>query len=541
MEPDRRPRRRSDLYHAALERPPGERSAFLAAACGSDEALRQEVESLLQYESQSARFLEAPAVAVAGGTVSGTHTGVSMVGHTLGPYTIVAPLGVGGMGEVYRARDTKLGRDVAIKILPPHFTADPERRARFAREARLLATLHHPHISAIYGLEEVDGVTALVLELLEGPTLADRLERGPLPILQALTIARQIAESLDTAHQKGIIHRDLKPANIALQGAFDGLSSDVRAKVLDFGLAKTIEVGLGGELAKQPPGSFDGTADGRILGTPAYMSPEQARGLAVDKRTDIWAFGCVLYEMLAGRRAFDGATITDTLARVLDHEPDWTALPADAPHSIRTLLRRCLRKDPQSRLHDIADARIELDDVDETGAADVARGPFVTRSRKRLAWMTAALLVVAAVGAGCGFHSGSTARGRADSVEFGISPPDGWTFDRSYPILAIAPDGQQLAAVAESKTTRMLWVRPVRGPEWRPLAGTEGATSPFWSCDSRTLGYFASHKLKAVEIGGGGARELADISVGDAAAGTWNCKASSSQEDSADSKGSSQA
>ena len=224
----------SDLYYRALACAPEERGAFLIAACNGDEGLRQEVESLLEYEPASARFLERPAAGVAADAASET----SMIDRQIGPYTITAPLGAGGMGEVYRARDSKLGRDVAIKILPSHFTADPERRARFAREARLLATLNHPHIGAIYGLEEADGVSALVLELVEGQTLADRLERGALPIPQALAIARQIAEALEAAHEKGIVHRDLKPANIVLQGALDGLSTDVRAKVLDFGLAK---------------------------------------------------------------------------------------------------------------------------------------------------------------------------------------------------------------------------------------------------------------------------------------------------------------
>jgi serine/threonine protein kinase len=222
MKPDRRRSQISELYHAALDRPPADRDAFLLEACGQDAALRQEVESLLAYESASSQFLESPAAAVAAGGLARADA----VGRQLGPYTIVAPLGAGGMGEVYRARDSKLGRDVAIKILPSHFTADPERRARFAREARLLATLNHPHIGAIYGLEETDGVSALVLELVEGQTLADRLERGALPIPQALTIARQIAEALDAAHEKGIVHRDLKPANIVLQGSLDGLSTD---------------------------------------------------------------------------------------------------------------------------------------------------------------------------------------------------------------------------------------------------------------------------------------------------------------------------
>ena len=306
-----------------------------------------------------------------------------MVGRELGPCRIVAPLGAGGMGEVYRARDSKLGRDVAIKILPSHFTADPERRARFAREARLLATLNHPHIGAIYGLEEADGVAALVLELVEGPTLAERLERGPLPISDALAIARQIAEALDAAHEKGIVHRDLKPANIVLQGAVaSGVpSGEWRAKVLDFGLAKTTAVGLPPDLTQRPSGTLDGTAEGRILGTPAYMSPEQARGQAVDKRTDIWAFGCVVFEMLSGTRPFGGDTISDTFVSILEREPAWTVLPAETPASIRTLLERCLRKDPRRRLHDIADALIEIDDRVSRSAAStsVAAAPGACR------------------------------------------------------------------------------------------------------------------------------------------------------------------
>ena len=372
----------------------GERTAFLMEACGGDEGLRQEIESLLGYESASLRFLETPAAEAIAGALGDAPGRRQMVGRQLGPYTFLAPLGAGGMGEVYRARDSKLGRDVAIKILPSPFTSDPERRARFAREARLLATLNHPHIGAIYGLEETDGVTALVLELVEGPTLADRLSRGPLPVSEALAIARQIAGAIDAAHEKGIVHRDLKPANIVLQSATNAAgvpSGDARAKVLDFGLAKTIAVGLEGDLTQHPSGSLDGTAEGRILGTPAYMSPEQARGQAVDKRTDIWAFGCVLYEMLSGRRAFDGDTISDTLVSILEHEPDWTALPAATPASVRTLLARCLRKDPRKRLHDIADALIELDE----GIPPIAARAFTQSWRGRL---IAGVLAVALAG-----------------------------------------------------------------------------------------------------------------------------------------------
>jgi eukaryotic-like serine/threonine-protein kinase len=283
----------------------------------------------------------------------------AMLNRQLGPYVIVAPLGVGGMGEVYRARDSKLGRDVAIKILPEHFTADPERRARFAREARVLATLNHPNIAAIYGLEESNGMSALVLELVEGMTLADRIARGPLRLSQTVTIARQLVDALEAAHEQGIVHRDLKPANIILQGAADVSTADIRAKVLDFGLAKpTARL-----LDDDPTISIGDTAVGRIVGTPAYMSPEQARGLAVDARTDVWAFGCVLYEMIVGRPAFRGATTSDTIAKILESDPDWQALPASTPASIRRLLTRCLEKDSKRRLHAIADANFDLDEA----------------------------------------------------------------------------------------------------------------------------------------------------------------------------------
>ena len=268
MEPDRRDRI-SDLYHRALERAPGERVAFLRDAAGGDDLLRREVESLFVYESDSTRFLTTPALEMA--AVAGMPGAAAMIGRQLGPYTVRTRIGAGGMGEVYRAHDSKLGRDVAIKILPPQFTADPERRSRFAREARVLATLNHPHIGAIYGFEETDGVSALVLELVEGPTLADRLGRGPLPIPQALTIARQIADALDAAHERGIVHRDLKPANIVLQGGVSG-SGDVRVKVLDFGLAK-LSAAATADAEPRPPDSVGDTADGRLLGSPSVHEP----------------------------------------------------------------------------------------------------------------------------------------------------------------------------------------------------------------------------------------------------------------------------
>src|SRR5512145_2207176 len=267
----------------------------------------------------------------------------------IGPYRILSTLGAGGMGEVYRARDTRLQRDVAIKALPVVFTGDGDRRARFEREARLLASLNHPHIGAIYGLEESQGASFLVLELVEGITLAERIAQGSLSLSESLDIARQIADALDAAHEKGIVHRDLKPANIKL-------TADGKVKVLDFGLAKFSQPS---EQISRAPTETIATREGTVFGTPGYMSPEQARGQAIDKRSDIWAFGCVLYEMLAGRRAFAGETASDTIAAILERDPDWSALPNATPAALDRLLRRCLEKDSKLRLRDIGDARLD--------------------------------------------------------------------------------------------------------------------------------------------------------------------------------------
>ena len=299
---------------------------------------------------------------MAASVLAGEH-GASLAGRQFGSYKILSLLGAGGMGEVYRARDTKLGRDVAIKVVADAFLSDPERLARFEREARVLATLNHPHIGAIYGLEEADGIRGLVLELVEGETIAERLAAGPLPIQEALAAARQIADALEAAHEKGIVHRDLKPANIKI-------TPDGVVKVLDFGLAKVFaRAGAGSDVSQTPTVAIDGTQEGVIAGTAAYMSPEQARGKAVDKRTDIWAFGCVVYEMLTARPAFRGETASDTIAAILEHEPDWSALPARTPASIRRLIQRCLEKDPKRRVRDIGDARIDIEEALGAGAS----------------------------------------------------------------------------------------------------------------------------------------------------------------------------
>ena len=319
-------------------------------------------------------------------------------GARLGTYEIVALIGAGGMGEVYRARDGKLARDVALKILPTVFARDAERLARFSREANLLATLNHPNIAAIYGFESSDHSPALVLEMVEGPTLADRIERGPIPLEDALPIARQIAEALEAAHAQGIVHRDLKPANIKVR-------DDGTVKVLDFGLAKAIAVdSTAGVVAASPTiTSPAATAMGTIMGTAAYMSPEQARGRAVDKRSDIWAFGAVLYEMLTGRRAFDGEDVSDTLANILKREPDWSALPPGTPPAIERVLRRCLTRDPRFRTHDVADVRIELDARTGADAVEAAHVPAGVRSGpltslERMAWFGVVLALAAVAG-----------------------------------------------------------------------------------------------------------------------------------------------
>ncbi len=327
------------------------RPAYLAEVCNGDEALRREVELLLAHHDQAASFLETPAMPFDDSLVA-----KSLEGQCIGPYQVSALIGTGGMGEVYRAHDAKLGRDVAIKVLPPMFTADRERVARFDSEARMLAALNHPHIGAIYGLEEAGGMPALVLELVDGETLADRLRRGPVPTGDTLAIARQIADALDAAHRKRITHRDLKPANIKV-------TPDGCVKVLDFGLAKALasDVTATQGISQSPTAAIDATRVGVILGTAAYMSPEQARGLPVDTRADIWAFGCVLYEMLTGRAPFTGQTVAETLAAILERDPDWKALPSSTPARIRELLRHCLQRDLALRVQHIAEARDVLD------------------------------------------------------------------------------------------------------------------------------------------------------------------------------------
>ena len=418
------------------------------------------------------------------------------------------------MGEVYRARDTKLNRDVAIKVLLPAVTNDPDRLARFSREAQVLAALNHPNIAHIHGLEESGDTRALVMELVEGPTLADRIAQGAIPLDEALPIAMQIADALEAAHEQGIIHRDLKPANIKVR-------DDGTVKVLDFGLAKAIEPGVGARSSPVDEGNSPTittpamTRAGMILGTAAYMSPEQSKGRPVDQRSDLWAFGAVLFETLTGRRAFAGDDITDTMVAVLSKEPDWAELPKTTPAMIQKLLRRCLAKDRRQRLDSAADARLEIQDAiaasADTPHPTADRAP---RIRERLAWASAVVGLALALAA-----SWTTARhapSLGPEMRLDIATPP-----TAAPLsLALSPDGHMIAYVATSDGQSRLWLRMLESGASRAIAGTDGAASPFWAPDSRSLGFFSDGKLRRVEVSGGSVQTLANAIGG--VGGTWS-------------------
>jgi serine/threonine protein kinase len=425
------------------------------------------------------------------------------------------------MGEVYRARDTKLGRDVALKILPEAFANDAERLARFEREAKLLASLNHPNIAAIYGLEQDGSCRFLVLELVEGEDLSKRLAKGPLSVDEALPIAAQICDALENAHDQGVIHRDLKPGNVVA-------NADGDVKVLDFGLAKALDVEASGvtDLSQSPTIMTGGTIQGVILGTAAYMSPEQARGKRVDRRADIWAFGCVLFDMLTGEQAFSGETVSDTLASVLAREPEWDKLPANTTRSIDKLLRRCLTKDPKQRLRDIGEARIIIDSV-RNGAEDEPTGekaevhPAKT-ARPIVSWALAAVFAVVSV-LSLAAYVGKSPENR-NVIRAMIPPPDESSFELSsvHPgPVAISRDGTKIAFTARNtEGAVVLWTRPLDDLQARPFPGTEGAGYPFWSPDGRSIGFFANAKLKRVDASGGPPLTLCDAPVGKG--GSWS-------------------
>jgi serine/threonine protein kinase/Tol biopolymer transport system component len=502
MKPEHRPQA-TDLFDAALKLQPNERATFLKQACGNDERLRKEVESLLDSYDNAEAFTPALEIAARMLARSPIVAPDQIVSH----YRIVSSLGEGGMGEVYRAHDMKLKRDVALKLLPETFAGDPERLARFQREADILASLNHPNIASIYDFENSGELQFLVLEFVAGETLAERIRRGAIPIHGALQLAKQIAEALEAAHDRGIIHLDLKPSNICI-------TPQDTVKVLDFGIAKAIKAAPSGQISVQDlssPLPTSATAAGMIIGTAGYMSPEQVKGQKADRSADMWAFGCVLFEMLAGRRAFDGESITDLLAAVLKIEPDWNRLPGETPEGVRRLLSRCLRKEKKFRLHDIADARIE---IDEALTSPVPHQVIATRGPSRMAPLALAVVTLVA-----GVIVGRTLRpppAPPSEVRLEVVTPPA----ADLTSIAISPDGTKIVFAATSDAGPRLWVRPLDSLSAQPLAGTDDGFFPFWSPDSRSIGFFADDRLMRIDVDSGLVRTLADAP--NPWGGAWN-------------------
>jgi Tol biopolymer transport system component len=417
-------------------------------------------------------------------------------GTRIGPYEVVSFIGAGGMGEVYRARDSKLDRQVALKILPDTFANDTDRLMRFDREARTLASLNHPHIAQIYGIEE----RALAMEFVEGATLADLIAAGPLPMDDALEIARQMTEALEAAHQQGIVHRDLKPANVKVRG-------DGTVKVLDFGLAKALDPGDGRDsnLANSPTITSPAmTMHGVIMGTAPYMAPEQARGRAIDRRADVWAFGVVLYEMLTRRRAFEGEDTTAILARVIERDPDWSLLPANTPPSVHRLLRRCLQKNPSHRMRDLGDARLDIADalVEGRGTSTAPAASGESKRSRWLPWMLAAGVAGAAFMVGRWLERPAPLAAAVNRLTVNL-PDETELASFGRPVAVLSPDGQALAIVGDKAGERQILLRRLDTYDAKPIAGTEGGDQPFFSPDGRWLGFRANGIIKKVELGGG--------------------------------------
>jgi Tol biopolymer transport system component len=485
------PARVREVLDLALERPAHERAAYIAGVCGEDRRLRDEVASLMGALETGGELLEPPAAAPA-------PPAEPLTGLRFGSYHVEQRVGEGGMGVVYRAQDTRLGRTVAVKALPPTLARDPHRRARFEHEARILASLNHPGIAAIHGVEETARGPVLVLEFIPGQTLAQRLARGALPLDEALSIAAQIARGLEAAHAAGVIHRDLKPSNIQItpQGV---------VKILDFGVAKQAPP------ISEPQPDAGATIPGSLIGTAAYMSPEQARGRPVDRRTDLWAFGCVLYEMLTGRHAFDGDTSSDTVAAVLRAEPDWSGIPSATPPAVVRLLHRCLEKDPDRRQRDAGDARLELDEPPGMRPGAVRRG-----WRSPVVAAAVPLALVAGVWAGASwFRDRSAAPPAARApVRFELNT------DAAAPVfvtlggaLAISPDGRTLVYTGGSLDQSRLYARRLDSYETVALPGTQGAGEPCFSPDGRWLAFQSESQLRRVPVAGGGAEVLVPANV----------------------------
>jgi Tol biopolymer transport system component len=493
MDPQRWARIES-LYHAALKKGPAESADYLANACINEPELRREVESLLDFADTE---LRSP-LAMGERWPSGFR---------LGSYEIIGALGAGGMGEVYRARDIKLLREVAIKVLPREFQNDASRLALFEREARLLASLNHPNIAAIYGFEYVDGIRFLVLELVEGPTLSERLKSGPIEVPEALRIAIGITEALEAAHGNNVVHRDLKPGNVKITPAG-------KVKVLDFGLAKALGDTAGSGDTNASTEIQGETKTGMVMGTAAYMSPEQAEAKITDKRSDVWSFGVVLYEMLSGKRCFDGQTTSHVLVHILEQEPDWQALPTSAPVGVRPLLEQCLTKDPAERLRDIGDVRVQLRALEKetkpaSNSGRVARvaeagPPLAPAKETRRAWLwptAGGALAVAALAREFLYFRPKPAPA-VPLVRFEIAAP---AKARLIGAPAISPDGRNLAFLAAgADNVSRLWIRSLEKLEPRPFEGTEGAVNfVFWSPESRYIVFQTSGKLHRIEAAGG--------------------------------------
>jgi serine/threonine protein kinase len=480
------------IFYDLIEQKPEQRASLLDRLCADDPSLKKEVEELIQAYERSGSFLDSPAPVSNSG---------SLVGRTLGSFEVQALIGSGGMGEVYRARDSKLKRDVAIKVLPPHLARDAERIARFQREAEVLASLNHPHIGVIYDLMQVADSRFLVLELVEGDTLVDQITDGPIPIDAALPIAKQIAEALEAAHERGIIHRDLKPSNIKI-------TPDGVVKVLDFGLAKVCA--SKSTTLPETPVKVTASAQGMFFGTAAYMSPEQVKGLEADRTSDVWAFGCVLYEMLTGHAVFKGKTAGEVFEAVVKLEPDCHELPQETPESIRRLLRRCFQKDRKLRFHDMSDVRIEIEDAQSRASSDVVT-PVTGHRSERLTWATL-LTVVALIAVVYIVRANRPAPDSPEMrVEITTPPGDPNSF-------AISPDGGNIVFQADFQ----LWLRPLNSNSSRPLPGTNMAGLPFWSPNGRSIGFFAAGKLKRIDIDVGSVRTLASAEFG--LGGAWNSK-----------------
>jgi serine/threonine protein kinase len=495
------------LYHEAREYAPGERIAFLEQACADDVSLRHQVQALLAEDAGIESFLELPALP-AMTSVLGEHPDPSLIGRQIGSYKILSLLGTGGMGEVYRAIDAKLGREVAFKVLPAAFARDPERFARFRREARLLASLNHSNIAAIHGMEECDSLCYLIMELVPGKTLEGA---GPLPLDEALMICRQIAKGLEEAHRKSITHRDIKPSNIKV-------TSEGLVKILDFGLARAltseqVQVNSSGS----PTESVAATQAGQILGTPDYMSPEQMRGKTVGKQSDIWAFGCLLYELLTGKCVFHGETLADTISKVLKQEPDWRALPPVTPEKVRELLRRCLKKDARSRLQDIGDARIEIEEalaaigttssaltagVLHLSAADRDHTPRTWAIIAGLCCVLAAMASVATwrlkpapLSPPLSVHRSTVALPAGQQ----LAEPDEPAAALS-PDVRFSPDGHWLAYVSDESGRYEVYVQSFPGPGGKWRISSDGGTEPAWSPSGRELFYRQGSKMMVVDV-----------------------------------------